>query len=105
MLTRTKTLAASLFMGAAMLVTPVSPVAAQTTIGDGLVNVAIGDVTILKNVAIPVAVAAVVNLCPSVNVSNVAALASGVDQNGGSSRAFCAGTSRGQTGPVKILNN
>ena len=72
---------------------------------DGLVNVQVGDVTILENVALAAAVAAVANLCPSVNVSNVAVLAGVVDQRGGRSRAFCEGTANATTGPVRIVDN
>ncbi len=72
---------------------------------DGLVNVQVGDVTILENVAVAVAAAAVANLCPAVNASNIAVLAGVVDQRGGESRAFCEGTADGATGPVRIVNN
>ncbi len=88
---------------AAAIVAAATPAAAQEQ--DGLVNVVVGDVTLLENVAIATAVAAVVNLCPSVNVSNVAVLAGVVDQRGGRSRAFCEGTADGTTGPVKIIDN
>ncbi len=46
----------------------------------GLVNVAIGDVTVLRNVAIGIAAQVAANIC-GVTVGNVAALASGVFQN------------------------
>jgi hypothetical protein len=72
---------------------------------DGLVNVQVGDVAILENVAVAAAVAAVANICPAVNVSNVEVLASNVDQRGGVTRAFCDGTSGAASGPVRIVNN
>ncbi len=106
MLTRTRILVAALVVGAAMVLASVPTAHAQNQQdADGLVNVQVGDVTILENVAVAAAVAAVANLCPSVNVSNIAVLAAVVDQRGGQSRAFCEGTAEGATGPVRIVNN
>ena len=107
MITRVGNVAAAFIVGAALLLTPVSAAQAQGNQqeADGLVNVQVGDVTILENVAVAAAVAAVVNLCPSVNASNIALLANEVDQRGGSSNAFCTGNAGAVSGPVRIVNN
>ena len=94
----------ALIMGAASGLAPTAQAQNQQD-ADGLVNVQVGDVTILENVAVAAAVAAVANLCPAVNVSNVAVLAAVVDQRGGRSRAFCEGTAGAVTGPVTIVDN
>jgi len=72
---------------------------------DGLVNVQVGNVTVLENVAVAAAVDLVANVCPGVDVSNVAVLATQVAQRGGSSGAICNGTANGATGPVRIVNS
>jgi hypothetical protein len=56
------------------------PAAAQT-IQDGLVNVRVGDVTILEDVNIGVAAQAVANLC-NIKVGPVAVLGVAVDRTG-----------------------
>ena len=58
-----------------------SRVAAPPTQQDGLVNVAIGDVTVLQDVNIGVAAQVVANIC-GVQVKNVAVLALIVDRSG-----------------------
>jgi hypothetical protein len=70
---------ATLFAGTILAVGVASPAAAQTK-QDGLVNVVVGDVTILEDVNIAAAVDAVVALCPAVNVSNIEILAERTDQ-------------------------
>jgi len=74
MITRVKALAVSAFMGTTILFMPVSPVAAQTAVQDGLVNVAVGDVTILEDVNIGVAAQVIAQVC-GVKVGPVAVLA------------------------------
>jgi hypothetical protein len=74
-------------------------------LGDGLVNVQVGDVTILQNVTIDAAVAAVVQLCPSVSVQNVILVATQIDLHGGTTQAFCNATSGAAIRPVRISNN
>ena len=81
MMNRTKALAVSVAMGAAVLFTPTSSVAAQTTVGDGLVNVAVGDVTIARNVDVAVVADIVAQVC-GVNVGPVNVLATQVDLSG-----------------------
>jgi hypothetical protein len=92
-------------MGSAMMLTPLSAAQAQQQTGNNSVSVQAGDVTLLQNVAVEAAVAAVANVCPSVPVENITLLASNVDQRGGSSGAICRGTSGAATGPVRIVND
>jgi hypothetical protein len=81
MFSRTKTLAVSIAMGAAVLFTPTSSVAAQTTVGDGLVNVAVGDVNIARNVDVGVAAEVAAQVC-GLEVGPVNVLARQVDLSG-----------------------
>jgi hypothetical protein len=99
MVTRVKALAFSAFMGAAVLFTPVSPVAAQTTVGDGLVNVAVGDVNVLNNVDIGVAAQVAAQIC-GLKVGPVAVLGRAVDRSG-TTRTVC----QSPQGPVTISQN
>ena len=64
MFTRTKALAASLALGAAVLFTPASMASAQASnIGNNLVNVQVGKVVVNDAVDLAVAANAVVALC------------------------------------------
>jgi hypothetical protein len=99
MFTRTKKLAASLLLGAAIFAAPVSSVAAQTTTGDGLVNVAVGDITLTDTVDIGVAAQVAANVC-GVKVGPVAVLGRAVDRTG-DARTVCTT----DQGPVRIVNN
>jgi hypothetical protein len=63
------------------------PAAAATQIGDGLVNVQIGDISVLDNANIGVAADIVAQVC-GISVSNVAVLAEQVDKSG-RSRTVC----------------
>jgi hypothetical protein len=69
---------ATLFAGTVLAVGVASPASAQTK-QDGLVNVNVGDVTILEDVNIAAAVDAVAVLCPAVSVSDIAILARQTD--------------------------
>jgi len=73
-------------------------VAAQTTVGDGLVNVAIGDIEVLNNSNIGIAAEVAAQVC-GLRVSNVAVLAEQVDRSGGE-RTVC----ESDQGPVVISN-
>lgn len=99
MISSMKALAVSAFMGAAVVFTPVSPVAAQTTVGDGLVNVAVGDVNILNNVDVGVAAQVAAQVC-GVKVGPVAVLARQVDRSG-TTQTVC----QSPQGPVTIRQN
>jgi hypothetical protein len=70
----------------------VGPAVAQVNVGDGLVNVQIGNVSVLNNVDIGVAAGIVAQIC-DISVSNVAVLAEQVDKSG-KSRTVC--TANGQ---------
>ena len=72
--------------------------AAQTAVGDGLVNVAIGDIEVLNNSNIGIAAEVAAQVC-GVRVSNVAVLAEQVDRSGGE-RTVC----QSAQGPVVISN-
>src|SRR5262245_12573652 len=75
------------------------PAAAQVNVGDGLVNVQIGNVRILNNLNIGVAAEIVAQIC-DIKVSDVAVLAEQVDA-GGPDRTVC----RANGGPVTISQN
>ena len=81
MVSRTKTLAIAIAMGSAVLFTPTSSVAAQTSVGDGLVNVAVGDVNVLRNVDIAVAAEVAAQVC-GLEVGPVNVLGTQVDLGG-----------------------
>ena len=91
----------ALLMAGALSLSLVGPAAAQTTVGDGLVNVAIGDIDleILNNSNIGVAAEVAAQIC-GLRVSNVAILAEQVDRSGGE-RTVCTT----DQGPVTISNN
>jgi hypothetical protein len=77
-----------------------APAAAQTTtIQDGLVNVSVGDVTILEDVNIAVAAEVAAQIC-GVDVGPVAVLGDAVDRSG-DTRTVC----QSEQGPVRIEQN
>ena len=73
--------------------------AAPAQIQDGLVNVAIGDVTILEDVNVGVAAQVAAQVC-GVKVGPVAVLGSAVDRSG-ATRTVC----ESDQGPVTIRQN
>lgn len=75
------------------------PAQAQPTIQDGLVNVAVGDVTILEDVNIGVAANVAANVC-GVSVGPVAVLGRAVDRSG-TTRTVCENNGA----PVTIVQN
>ncbi len=97
MIYRTRRLAALLLASALMLVAV--PMAAAQTTQDGLVNVSVGDVTILEDVNIGVAAAIAANIC-GVKVGPVAVLGVAVDRSG-DTRTVCTT----DQGPVTINQN
>ena len=98
MMTRTRMAVASLFASASLL-TAVPDAFAQVAVQDGLVNVAVGDVTILEDVNIAVAAEVVANIC-GVKVGPVAALGQAVDRSGRTRTVCTTGD-----GPVTISQN
>jgi hypothetical protein len=99
LLTRGRAMVASVALGTAVVFTPASMVAAQTTVGDGLVNVAVGDVNVLNDANIGVAAQVAAQIC-GVKVGPVALLATTVDRSG-ADRVVC----RSNQQPVTISQN
>jgi hypothetical protein len=90
----------TMFAGAAMVTATAVPAsAAPTQIRDGLVNVAIGDITILEDVNVGVAAQVAAQVC-GVKVVPVAVLGSAVDRSG-ATRTVC----ESDQGPVTIRQN
>lgn len=101
---RIKKLMVAFVVAALIAVGVVGPVGAQTTVGDGLVNVAVGNVTVLKNVSINDAVDVVVQACGlDVDaVVGVLATITAIDAGGARPTTFC----RSDTGgPVRVRQN
>lgn len=88
-------LAGSLFLAGGMA--PAN--AAPTQVQDGLVNVAVGDVTILQDVNIGVAAQVAANVC-GVKVGPVAVLGRAVDKSG-TTTLVCDSAQ----GPVRLIQN
>lgn len=97
MMKRTRMVAASLFASAALLTAV--PVASAQVVQDGLVNVAIGDVTITDAVDIGVAAQIAATIC-GVKVGPVAVLGVAVDRSG-DTRTVCTT----DQGDVTIIQN
>jgi hypothetical protein len=76
-----------------------APVAGAQVVQDGLVNVVIGDVTVLENVEIGVAAQLVAQVC-GVKVGPVAVIGNAVDRSG-KSRTVC----ESDQGDVTITQN
>ena len=76
----TKAAAGAVLAGGLILGAFATPATAQVE-QDGLVNVNVGDVTILEDVRIGIAALVVANICPAVD-ANVAVLARIVDRSG-----------------------
>jgi len=74
-------------------------VAAPTTVQDGLVNVAVGDVTILEDVNVGVAAEVAANVC-GLEVGPVVVLGEAVDSSG-ETRTVCTNNQ----GPVTLQQN
>jgi hypothetical protein len=90
----------TVFASAAVVTGAATPaLAANTAVQDGLVNVAVGDVTILEDVNIGVAAQVAANIC-GVRVGPVAVLGQAVDRTG-VTRTVCTI----EQGPVKLTQN
>lgn len=81
-----RTAIASIFTGAIVVTGAVAPASAATQNQDGLVNVAIGDITV-EDVNVGVAAAIVAQVC-GVKVGPVAVLGRAVDRSG-ATRTVC----------------
>jgi hypothetical protein len=86
-------------LGAALLTGVPTAASAQVALQDGLVNVAVGDVTILEDVNVAVAADVAANLC-GVAVGPIAVLGDAVDRSG-ETRTVCTTNQ----GPVTIRQN
>lgn len=96
----TRVVAGTAFAGSLLFAAGVAPAsAAPNQIQDGLVNVAVGDVTILEDVRVGVAANVVAQVC-GLKVGPVALLARQVDRSG-ASNTVC--TSNGA--PITISQN
>lgn len=87
--------------GAAVAVGAAAPASASTQIQDGLVNVAVGDVTVTDAVDVAAAAAVAANIC-GVEVGPVAILATQVDATGDTA-TVCQNNDQ-NAGPVRIVN-
>lgn len=90
---------ATLFAGVVVLAGAAAPANAATQNQDGLVNVAVGDVTILEDVRVGVAAQVAATIC-GVKVGPVAVLGTAVDVSGASSTVCTT-----DQGPVTITQN
>ena len=93
----TTSIAGALLMGLGAAAAPAS--AQPIQFQDGLVNVAIGDITILEDVNIGIAAQVVANVC-GLKVGPVAVLGTAVDRSGDTDTVCTGGT-----GPVEISQN
>jgi len=84
--------------GAALVIGAAGPASASTQIGDGLVNVQVGDITIEDAVDVAVAAEVAANVC-GVEVGPVAVLGTAVDADG-APRTVCTT----DQGPIQITN-
>ncbi|GAB3282610.1 hypothetical protein GCM10027449_24800 [Sinomonas notoginsengisoli] len=88
----TKSIAGAALAGGMMLAGGIAPAqAANNSQQGGLVNVSVGDVLSNNNVNIGVAAQLVADVCPSVNVGNIAVLAAQAARSGSAS-AVCSAT-------------
>lgn len=96
----TKATAGAVFAGSLLFTAGMTPAsAAPVAVQDGLINVAVGDVTILQDVNIGVAAQVAANIC-GVKVGPVAALGQAVDRSG-ATRTVCTT----DQGPVTLRQN
>jgi hypothetical protein len=97
MITIIRRTAVTLAAGAALVTAAAAPASAQ--VQDGLINVAVGDVTILQDVNIGVAAQVAAQLC-GLKVGPVAVLGQAVDRSG-TTRTVCTTAQ----GPVTLRQN
>jgi predicted ATP-dependent serine protease len=89
----------TLFASLLLAVSAAAPVSAANQQQDGLVNVAVGDVSILNDANVGVAAAVAASVC-GVKVGPVAVLATQVDRSG-DTRTVCDTA----TGPLTLTQN
>ena len=93
-----RTTIVSVFTGAALVAVSAAPASASTQHQDGLVNVAVGDIT-LEDINIGVAAQIAATIC-GVKVGPVAVLGAAVDRSG-ATRTVCTT----DQGPVTLTQN
>ena len=95
--------AAAATLAGSMVATPSDALAQpkRSTQQDGLVNVAVGDLIDVTEVNVAAAVQAVANVCPGVDVENLAILANEVDQTGAPQNVTCEATGA----PIALTQN
>jgi hypothetical protein len=79
----------ALALGVGLAFGGVNTAEAQTTVGDGLVNVAIGDVTILENVNVTVAAQIAAAICANLDLDAAVAVLAGIDFETGPTELVC----------------
>lgn len=75
--------------------------AAPVQVQDGLVNLALGDLTVLEDVNVGVAAQVTALVCDAVDVGNVTALATAVDEDSDDQEVLC----QSDAGPVTVTQN
>jgi hypothetical protein len=75
--------------------------AAPVQVQDGLVNLALGDITVLEDVNVGVAAQVTALVCDAVDVGNVTALATAVDAGSEDQEILC----ESDAGPVTVTQN
>ena len=96
---RTRKLVATTCATVMLVVGVGAPAATAQPVQDGLINVAVGDVTILQDVNIGVAAQVAANIC-GVKVGPVAVLGRTVDRSG-ATRTVCTS----DQGPIELRQN
>ncbi|GFG51971.1 hypothetical protein CQY20_18600 [Mycolicibacterium agri] len=99
-----KRVAAGTVLGGSMLFTGGMGLAsaAPPQVQDGLVNVAVGDVNVVRDVQVEAVAQVLATVCPDVNVEDVNVLAEQVDEDGGTQQvAECTAF----TQPVNLTQN
>ena len=82
----------------------VGPAAAQVNVGDGLVNVQVGDIILLQDVNIGIAALVVATIC-DVQVGPINVLARSVDRTGVASAPPCDVSDGTNSFPIIITQN
>jgi hypothetical protein len=98
----TKAAAGALFGGSLMFTGGLGMAsAAPVQVQDGLVNLALGDITVLEDVNVGVAAQVTALVCDGVDVGNVTALATAVDAGTDDQEVLC----QSDAGPVTVTQN
>lgn len=100
-----KKAAAGAVLGGSLLFTGgmgMATAAPVTNVNDGLVNVGIGDVTVLRDVQAEAVAQVLANVCPNVTAEDINVLADQVDRDGGTQQvAECTAFTK----PVNLTQN